>query len=115
MLRSGRAGECGVDPDLAWQPELWRRLRARIGGPDPVERGDAACAAVRAAPGVVPWPERLSLFGPPRLAAQELAILAALGEHRAVHLWLPHPSPALWAPVASYPATGASATSAADT
>ena len=107
LLRAWRAGECGVDADLAWQPELWRRLRARIGGPDPTERVDAACAALRADPAVVALPERLSLFGPTRLAAQELAVLAALGEHRAVHLWLPHPSPALWATVASYPASGA--------
>jgi len=107
MLRAWRAGECGVDADLAWQPELWRRLRARVGGPDPTERVDAACAALRADPAVVALPERLSLFGPTRLAAQELAVLAALGEHRAVHLWLPHPSPALWATVASYPAAGA--------
>src|SRR5690349_266795 len=100
LLRAWRAGECGVDADLAWQPELWRRLRTRIGGPDPTERVDAACAALRADPAVVALPERLSLFGPTRLAAQELAVLAALGAHRAVHLWLPHPSPALWAEVA---------------
>src|SRR4051812_15065693 len=99
LLRAWRAGGCGVDADLAWQPELWRRLRARIGARDPTERVDAACAALRADPGVAALPERLSLFGPPRLAAQELAVLAALGEHRAVHLWLPHPSPALWAKV----------------
>ena len=101
LLRSWRAGGSGdVDADLAWQPELWRRLRARIGGPDPTERVDAACAALRADPAVAALPERLSLFGPTRLAAQELAVLAALGEHRAVHLWLPHPSPGLWAKVA---------------
>ena len=55
------------------------------------------CAPI---PRVAALPERLSLFGPTRLAAQELAVLAALGEHRDVHLWLPHPSPALWATVA---------------
>jgi exodeoxyribonuclease V gamma subunit len=96
LLRAWRAGADAVDADLAWQPELWRRLRARIAGPDPVERVDAACAALRADPAMATLPERLSLFGPTRLAAQELAVLAALGEHRAVHLWLPHPSPALW-------------------
>jgi exodeoxyribonuclease V gamma subunit len=101
LLRSWRmGGSGGVDDDLAWQPELWRRLRARIGGPDPTERVDAACAALRADPTVTALPERLSLFGPTRLAAQELAVLAALGEHRAVHLWLPHPSPGLWAKMA---------------
>ncbi len=100
LLRSWRAGGSGdVDADLAWQPELWRRLRTRIGAPDPAERVDAACAALRADPGITPLPERLSLFGPTRLAAQELAVLAALGTHRTVHLWIPHPSPALWAKV----------------
>ena len=58
------------------------------------------CAPI---PRVVALPERLSLFGPTRLAAQELAVLAALGEHRDVHLWLPHPSPALWATVRARP------------
>ena len=99
MLRGWAAGDDAVDPDLAWQPELWRRLRSRINAPDPTERVEAACAALRARPEAVALPERLSLFGPTRLAAQELSVLAALGVHREVHLWLPHPSPALWAQV----------------
>ncbi|MGI9002237.1 MAG: exodeoxyribonuclease V subunit gamma [Pseudonocardia sp.] len=85
--------------DLAWQPELWRRLRERIGMPGPAERLPAACAAVRADPAVAQLPARLSLFGPTRLPAEHLAVLSALAEHREVHLWLPHPSPALWARV----------------
>ena len=52
---------------------------------------DPACCAL---------PERLSLFGPTRLPADHLAVLAALARHRDVHLWLPHPSPALWDRVA---------------
>ncbi len=99
LLREWAAGRGEVDPDLAWQPELWRRLRARIGTPDPADRVEAACAALRADPGAVALPARLSLFGPTRLAAQELTVLGALAEHREVHLWLPHPSPALWAQV----------------
>ncbi|NMH92698.1 exodeoxyribonuclease V subunit gamma, partial [Pseudonocardia bannensis] len=39
-----------------------------------------------------------------RLPADHLAVLDALAEHRDVHLWLPHPSPALWEQVA--PRTG---------
>ena len=76
-LAAGGSGD--VDADLAWQPELWRRLRARIGGPDPAERVEAACAALRADPGGRALPARLSLFGPTRLAAQELAVLARAG------------------------------------
>ena len=63
-----------------------------------------ACAALRADPDVAPLPARLSLFGPTRLPAAHLAVLAALAEHRDVHLWLPHPSPALWAAVVAPPA-----------
>ncbi|MFP5020266.1 exodeoxyribonuclease V subunit gamma [Pseudonocardia phyllosphaerae] len=93
-----------VPADLAWQPELWRRLRARLGVPGPVERLDDAVAALRAGPLVLsvpsagdgPLPQRLSLFGPTRLAAAHLDVLEALGVHRDVHLWLPHPSPVVW-------------------
>lgn len=100
MVRGWLAGgAAGIAPDLAWQPALWRRLRELIGSPSPAERLPGACAALRADPGLVALPARLSLFGPTRLAADELAVLAALGHHRAVHLWLPHPSPALWAAV----------------
>ena len=34
-----------LDEDLAWQAELWRRLRASVGVASPAERVDAACAA----------------------------------------------------------------------
>jgi exodeoxyribonuclease V gamma subunit len=83
--------------DLSWQPELWRRLRARIGAPGPAERLGAACAALRERPDVAALPPRVSLFGPTRLPAEHLAVLSTLAEHREVHLWIPHPSPALWA------------------
>ncbi|WP_246632715.1 exodeoxyribonuclease V subunit gamma [Pseudonocardia nigra] len=99
MLDAWRAGTAlpgDGAADLAWQPQLWRRLRERIGVPGPAERLTAACAALRADPSAVALPPRLSLFGPTRLPAEHLAVLAALAEHRDVHLWLPHPSPALW-------------------
>ena len=80
--------------DLAWQPELWRRLRARIGAPGPAERLAAACAVLRQRPEVAALPTRISLFGPTRLPAEHLAVLSALAEHHDVHLWLAHPSPA---------------------
>jgi exodeoxyribonuclease V gamma subunit len=88
--------------DLAWQPELWRRLRARIDAPGPAERLTAACAVLRGRPEVAELPGRVSLFGPTRLPAEHLAVLGALAEHRDVHLWLPHPSPALWAALAHH-------------
>ncbi|MFR9804514.1 exodeoxyribonuclease V subunit gamma [Pseudonocardia sp. RS010] len=97
MLRAWWAGSPrDVPEDLRWQVELWRRLRARIGIPGPAERLEQAERALRADPDLVGLPERLSVFGPTRLAAEHLAVLSALAEHREVHLWLPHPSPALW-------------------
>ena len=45
-------------------------------------------------------PERLSLFGLTRLPAGQLGVLRALAEHRDVHLFLLHPSPALWERIA---------------
>ncbi|MFI5719423.1 exodeoxyribonuclease V subunit gamma [Nocardia sp. NPDC051750] len=82
--------------DLVWQPALWRRLRAAVGEPGPAERLRAACARLRAEPEVVALPDRLSLFGATRLPAGHLAVLTALAEHRDLHLWLTHPSPAMW-------------------
>jgi exodeoxyribonuclease V gamma subunit len=102
LLRRWQAGEdCDAhgDPlpsDRVWQPELWRRLRARLAVAGPVERVDLAVARLKSDPGACPLPERLSLFGLTRVDATQARVLAALAEHRDVHLWLPHPSPALW-------------------
>ncbi len=86
-----------LPPDLAWQPELWRRLAARIGAPDPAQRLADVIGRVRGEPGSVELPSRLSLFGPTALPQRSFRVLDALAERRDVHLWLPHPSPALWA------------------
>jgi exodeoxyribonuclease V gamma subunit len=90
-----------LDDDLRWQPELWRRLRDRVGTESPAERLAAACEQLRIHPELVDLPPRLSLFGPTRLTTAQLETLAALGWRRDVHLWLPHPSGALWDRVAS--------------
>ena len=102
MLRAWAGGadtdgsDAALDPDLGWQPQLWRALRERIGTPSPAERLESVCKVVRARPELVELPERVSLFGPTRLATVDLEVLAALAVHREVHLWLPHPSPVLW-------------------
>ncbi len=102
LVRSWAAGELGAVPsDLAWQVELWRRLRERIGAPSPAERLPAALARLRAEPGACDLPPRLSLFGATRLSTARLAVLAALADRRDVHVWLHHASPALWDAVAS--------------
>ncbi|MBF4762271.1 exodeoxyribonuclease V subunit gamma [Nocardioides islandensis] len=85
-----------IDPDLAWQPELWRRLLPRVDGPPPDVRHAATLAALRAGGAGLDLPPRLSLFGHTRLPATEVELLGALGEHRDVHLYLPQASPALW-------------------
>lgn len=85
-----------LDHDLRWQAELYRRVRASLGTPGPAERLTEICAAIEATPDAVSLPERLSVLGPTRLTAAELAVLGALAAGRDVHLWLPHPSPAGW-------------------
>ncbi len=96
MLRTWAEGH-----EDGWQAELWRRLRARIGAPSPAERLDEACSRLRADPTLVDLPARLSLFGMTRLPASYLDVLAALAIGRDVHLFLLHPSAALWARVAA--------------
>ena len=89
---SGRA----LAADLAWQPELWRRLTDRVGGPTPLQRQADTVARLREDPEAFDLPSRLSLFGHTRLSATEIELLDALAVERDVHVWLPHPSPALW-------------------
>jgi len=85
-----------LPPDLAWQAELWRRVRDRVGGVGPEQRLEDALDRLHKDPAGVRLPERLSLFGPTRLADSQLRVLFALAGDRDVHLWLPHPSPELW-------------------
>ncbi len=101
MVRAWARGQDVLPDDARWQAELWRRLRARIGIPSPAERLEPACARLRADPGLVDLPARLSLFGLTRLPAGRLAVLRALAADRDVHLFLLHPSPALWDEVAA--------------
>ena len=104
LLHAWSAGDdTAVPGDLRWQPELWRLLRTRIDEPDPAERLAAATAALRTDPGRTDLPPRISLFAPTRLPTDHLGVLDALAQHREVHLWLPHPSPRLWAKVAELP------------
>jgi exodeoxyribonuclease V gamma subunit len=86
--------------DLAWQPELWRRLVGRVRAPSPVERHRATVEQLREDPEAFDLPTRLSLFGHTRLSVTEIELLGALADGRDVHVWLPHPSPALWSSLA---------------
>src|SRR4051794_25567 len=93
----------GEDDPAAWQAELWRRLDERIGVPGPAARLDDACAALERDAGLASLPERVSLFGLTRLPAGRLRVLRALAAHRDIHLFLLHPSPALWEKVGRAP------------
>lgn len=81
--------------DLRWQPPLWRALVAAVGIDPPDQRHRATVARLRQAP-TETLPARLSLFGHTRLAATDIELLDALAAHHDLHLWLPHPSDALW-------------------
>ncbi len=104
MVRGWARGEVELPAEAGWQAKLWRRLRARLDEPSPAERIEAACERLRADPSLVDLPERVSLFGLTRLPQGHLDVLRALGAERDVHVFLLHPSPALWEKVAAHPA-----------
>lgn len=89
-----------VPEDLAWQRTLFAVLRGQL-GPCPAELLDQACAALRDRPDAAALPERLSVVGATRISTARLRTLAALAEHREVHLWVRHPGAGLWDAVAS--------------
>jgi exodeoxyribonuclease V gamma subunit len=97
-------GELGAG--ARWQAELWRRLRARIGVPGPAEVRSRACARLGEDPSLIELPPRVALFGLTRLPAGHLQILRAFAHARDIHLYLLHPSPALWDAVARAAADG---------
>lgn len=98
---AGAGGAGGSLPDdMSWQPRFFREVRARIGGIHPVEQLDELCQAVRENPDGVDLPERLSVFGPTRISETFRRVAAALSAHRDVHLFVPHPGPALWKAIA---------------
>jgi exodeoxyribonuclease V gamma subunit len=97
--------------DMAWQAQLWRRLREAIAVPSPPERLATGCAALVDDPRLAELPGRLSLFGLTRLPASYLDVLHALAVHRDVHVFALQPSPTAWASLAAgtNPPTDASA------
>jgi exodeoxyribonuclease V gamma subunit len=90
----GRGGP--LDQDLHWQPHLWRRLVERVEADPPHVRHETTLRRLREDPASIDLPSRVSLFGHTRIPSTEVELLEALASHRDVHLWLPHPSDALW-------------------
>jgi exodeoxyribonuclease V gamma subunit len=96
LLAAWLDGETGdLAGDLAWQPELWRRLVALREIEAPHVRHANTVAGLRESGADLP--PRLSLFGYTRLPATDIELLDALAVHHELHLWLPHPSDGLWA------------------
>lgn len=111
---AGGSGDgCGgaLDSDLAWQPELWRRVLAevarRVGDSEsPSARHSRITDELRCGRVDLAVPGRINLFGHTRLPASEIELLSALGTSREVHLWLPHPSQGLWDALADHALPG---------
>ena len=101
MLQRWASGSAQLD-ETQWQFELWRLLRERIGEQSPAERLVDACRRLRDEPELLDQPTRLSLFGLTRLPASYLDVLEAVAARRDVHLFLLHPSPALWDRLAAH-------------
>ncbi|MGH2856266.1 MAG: exodeoxyribonuclease V subunit gamma [Solirubrobacteraceae bacterium] len=104
--RAGRDEDSSGSPLPAafrWQAQLWRLLRARIDRPDSAQRTVVACERLAGNPALAGLPPRLAMFGLTRLAAGDLQVLDALAAGRELHLFLLHPSPALWHRLAGSP------------
>ncbi len=102
LLAWAKGVDQGTSPESRWQAELWRQLRARIGSASPAERLAETCAVLRDDATLADLPARVSLFGLTRLPASYLDVLGALATLRDVHLFLLHPSPALWDTLAEH-------------
>ena len=83
-----------LDPDLEWQPILWRALTALVDADPPGVRHRKTVESLRES--AIGLPPRLSLFGYTRLSATDIELLEALSVNHELHLWLPHPSDTLW-------------------
>ncbi|GAY13894.1 exodeoxyribonuclease V subunit gamma [Mycobacterium sp. shizuoka-1] len=95
LLAGWLAGDvAGLDADLGWQPPLWRALVERVAVEPPHIRH--AKTVARLYESATDLPARMSLFGHTRLPGTDIELIGALAEHHEVHLWLPHPSAALW-------------------
>ena len=101
LVRAWESGAGGdVAPDLAWQPRLWRDVLdvARAHGIDesPVARLDRVCTSLRDGTLTLSLPRRVNFFGYTRVSTATLDLFEAIAARHETHLWLPHPSDALW-------------------
>ncbi|MCL1693114.1 MAG: exodeoxyribonuclease V subunit gamma, partial [Actinomycetia bacterium] len=80
----------------AWQPRLWRLLHEQIGVAALFETLPGALALLRSGAVGVDLPQRLSVYGVTAFDPVDLAVFESIGEAAEVHLFVLHPSPALW-------------------
>lgn len=100
-------GAGGDLPDTAgWQPRLWRAVRQHLDAPSYAERVSEAVAHLDARGPVPGVPSRLALYGLTALPATHVEVLDALAAAHDVHLFLLHPSPALWQRMSDAPSGG---------
>lgn len=85
-----------VTAEHRWQPRLWRTVRGRLDVESTAERLAHAVETLRAGEVDTGLPPRFSVFGLTAVPGTYVQILSALATHRDVHLFLLHPSPALW-------------------
>ncbi len=78
-----------------WQPQLWRRVRDRIGTPSPPERLPELLVALHSGELQLALPDRLAMFGLSVLpgGAGFLDLADAVGATRELHVFLLEPSP----------------------
>jgi exodeoxyribonuclease V gamma subunit len=81
-----------ISAHAAWQPTLWRRLRAEFGTPSPPERMAGVLDLVRTGSLDLDLPRRLLLFGFTSLPGRDfLPLVEAVASGRDVHLFLLEP------------------------
>lgn len=94
------AGE-PLEAASTWQAALWRQVRDRVGTLSPAERL-TDLERLRDDPSLSTLPQRLTLFGSTSLPASHVEVLQALAAPpisaggRDIHLFVLHPSAALW-------------------
>lgn len=109
MVRSWHEGRyldgagAPIASESRWQPDLWRRVRERIGVASPAETLGAVADSLREGTLVPDIPGRVALFGLTTVpgGAPFLGLLDAVAERHDVHLLLAQPSADLAVRVAS--------------
>ncbi|MEW6595172.1 MAG: exodeoxyribonuclease V subunit gamma [Thermodesulfobacteriota bacterium] len=106
VLEWEAGGGADTDPDLGWQPLLWRAVAGRLVSParlyqEAYHQLQAGRFSSRAA-----LPDRLFLFGITTLPPLYLTLLGELARHLPVHLLLFSPAEEYWGETASTAAVG---------